>query len=389
MSPESIHHVAPLPEVELALLLSSPVLDTSEVARARHLVSQLLDWNQVFGLLVMHRTISVAWQNIVDNGLGDPRDFKPEYVLPVIEAFARGQDLLAEDHLRYASRLVREFEGVGIRSAVLKGEAMAAMGYRRLGMRISNDTDILIRRTDLAAAGQLMADLGYVQGSWDLARRVVVPATRNEIVKHTVYSHETFPYVKPVTDARMMDRHTVDVHFSVELNTTVDSDAAVSDLLDRRIRIEPAPQMPLWTLRPEDMFVFACVHFTREAQLRTETVELVDLVLYKLIDLLALLANDTYPITVTELLGRTRELGMARDVYFALHHLTELFPGKVSARLIEELKPDSIDYIDEVQDFATPPHKCQATFRRWKSPIIERFFNTRRLLEITEESEVS
>jgi hypothetical protein len=378
----------PPPEVELVLLLSNPLLGDDGAKRARQLGAQLLDWNQVFGMLVMHRTLALAWKNIVDHELGSPQDFKPEYVLPMLEVFAKGQAALAHEHVMFSSEIAQALEQAGIGNVVLKGPALAMLAYGDLGMRISNDTDILIHRADLTRAHRVMHQLGYMQGTWDFSQHTVVPASRQQIIQHTIYSHETFPYVVPAPGSRMMERHQVDMHFSVDIDTANSTDAVVSDMLSQRIPIEPSPESRFWSVNQEDMFVFVCVNFAREARLRTETVELVDLVLYKLVDVLGLLGNRTYPLDETRVLARVAQLGMAQEVYFALHHLAELFPGHAPLELMEALRPDSVSYIDEVQDFAAPPNTAQARWHSYSSPIIDRFFNTWRLLELVDESDL-
>lgn len=374
----------PTPEIELVLLLSNPRLGAPMTGRVRQLTSSLVDWNQVFGMLVMHRTFGLAWRNIMEHDLGRPADFKPAYVLPVMEAFAKGQSLLAHEHAARSAAMSLALEGASIGNVVLKGPALAALGYGSVELRISNDTDILVHRSDLSIADQVLTELGYVQGTWDLSKRVIIPASRHEILQHTIYSHETFPYVLATPDSIVMDRHQVDLHFSVDIDTPNDTDDVVSDMLSRRISVEPAAGCAMWTLSPEDMLVFVSVNFTREARLRTETMELVDLVLYKVVDLLALLSSQSHPLDHGRLLRRVAQCGMEREVYFALHHLAELFPGSVPAALLAAVRPACLDYLDQVQDFASPPHMPQAPFRTWKSPIIDRFFNTRRLLELTD-----
>lgn len=376
-------NAVPSPEIELALLLSNPLIGPSEAARVCQLGSGLLEWNQVFGMLVMHRTLGLAWRNIVEHDLGRPADFRPEYVLPVLEVFAKGQSLLAREHAAASSRIAQALERGGVQNVVLKGPTLAALGYGSVDLRISNDTDVLVHRCDLTRAHRIITGLGYVQGVWDVSKATVNPVSREEIVKHTLYSHETFPYVLPAPDAQMMDKHQVDMHFSVDIDTPSDSDDAVRQMLSRRIAMEPAPGCPMWSVSAEDMLIFVSVNFAQEARLRTETEELVDLVLYKVVDVLALLNSSNYPLNTEVLLSRVAEFGVAREVYFALHHVAALFPVHAPLALLEELRPDSLDYIDEVQDFASPQHAPQAPWHSWKSPIIDRFFDTRRLLELT------
>jgi hypothetical protein len=57
-------------------------------------------------------------------------------------------------------------------------------------------------------------------------------------------------------------------------------------LLDDRVLLDG-----LSTVSPTDMLIFTCLHFTREAVHRSEVLALKDLVLYKLVDILALITD--------------------------------------------------------------------------------------------------
>jgi hypothetical protein len=179
--------------------------------------------------------------------------------------------------------------------------------------------------------------------------------------------------MRATADAATLECHRVDLHFSVDLLTPNRTDAAVADLLDRRVRL---PDPPLWTLEPVDAAVFVAVHFAKEAGYYGEVVRIKDLVLYKLVDLLALLSGTAYPVDPDALARRATELGVPEHVYHALHHADALFPGRVPAGLLAALRPSGLDYLDEVVDDA-------GTVYRWSVPIVDRFFDTRRLAGLT------
>ncbi|GGM89372.1 hypothetical protein GCM10011609_27780 [Lentzea pudingi] len=362
------------PEIELALLLSTPSLDDGGRNRVRELVGSHLDWNQVLGILTLHRTAGVAWRNVLDLGFEGMKSFRPEYVLRSLELTHKAQTMYGIDQLTHTTRLMRAFDRDGIRCAVLKGAAVARMGYRDPGMRLFGDNDILFHRSDLAGVAKIMKEFGYQQGWWDVPNETIIPAKRSEILLHSVHAHETFPYIKVIPDALIAGSHTADVHFSVDLLTNNNTDDIVDELLSRRIEIEGLDGSPLWTLHQDDMFAFVSVHYEREATHISEVDTTKDLLLYKLIDLLGMLSNPALPIDLTAVVKRAREVNMARELCFALHHLDVMFPGRVPQDVLDALAPDASD-IDEVRDHKGPVHT-------WRSSLRERFFNTRRQLEI-------
>jgi Uncharacterised nucleotidyltransferase len=364
-------------EVELVLLLSTPWPTTAEMTRARELMGQVLDWNQVFGLLMVHRTAALAWHNGVDYGIHDGRDFKPWFIWKQLDGLSRAQHVLAAEHLEQNARLVAELDRRGIPCVLLKGAALTLLGYRALGLRWFEDNDFLFDRAHLTEVADVMRSFGYIQGRWNPGTRQMEPASRREVLLHSVTSHETFPYARHLPDALLLTDHVVDVHFSVDLLTNNSSDDAVRSLLDRRIALDVEGAGPIWTLHQDDMFVFVCVHLQREACNRREVEEVKDLALYKLVDLLALLGSSTYPVDPDAVVRRARQLGFVREVYFALVYLDALFPGRVPAHVLSALRTEPLSYLHEVRHNGTPIHT-------WRRPIVERFFDPLRQLELTD-----
>ncbi|UJF31352.1 nucleotidyltransferase family protein [Paenibacillus hexagrammi] len=87
----------------------------------------------------------------------------------------------------------------GIPHAFLKGSILAHSIYPA-GCRISSDIDILLRAEDLTACGHVLKELGFIQGFYDENERIVVPATRREILNHRMNYGEVVPYRKAVQE---------------------------------------------------------------------------------------------------------------------------------------------------------------------------------------------
>ncbi|HET6481775.1 MAG TPA: nucleotidyltransferase family protein, partial [Actinoplanes sp.] len=271
-------------EIELTLLLSLPDPGPGEVTSMLALLNTPLDWNQVLGMLTVHRTIGVGWHNIVRYAVEQRQTLRPSYFLRSLMVTADGQRVKAREQLELTARVQQILERAGARSAVLKGAAVAAMAYPDLGMRMFNDNDLLIDREQLASVVRVLEADGYVQGNWDYATASIRPAPRREVLHMAVNSHQTYPYMKATPDAVMLECHRLDVHLSIDLMTGNRTDDAVALLLDDRIEASG-----LTALSATDMLIMTAVHFAREAVHRDEVLMLKDLVLNKLVDVLALL----------------------------------------------------------------------------------------------------
>ncbi|MGW0521472.1 nucleotidyltransferase family protein [Crossiella sp. NPDC003009] len=354
-------------ETELVLLLSLPDPRPDEADAMLKLLNTPLDWNQVLGMLTVHRVIGVAWHNILRFVIAHRQTLRSSYFIKSLKVTAAGQELMAEEQRSRTAEVQAALSAAGVRSAVLKGAAVAAMAYPSPGMRAFHDNDLLVDREQLPAATAALQEAGYVQGSWDYETNSVRPAARRQVMFMAMHSHQTYSYMKPTPEASVLECHRLDVHFSIDLMTGNRSDAAVSALLDNRIELNG-----LSVISPTDMLIFSCLHFAREAAHRNEVLALKDLVLYKLVDILALLAGDH---DFSGLAARAEQLGFTKEAYFALHHCAEIFPGRVPTELLDPLRPNDLAYLDEVDDGKTVVH-------RWQAPMVRRMFDVHRLREL-------
>jgi len=361
------------PEVECALLWSTPGLREAEVVRLRELLNARLDWTRVLGILAVHRTTGVAWHNTLVHLIAERGALCPTYLFKTLEVSYKGQQVMAGEQLEYTLELLSALDEQDVPAAVLKGGAVARMAYPSLGMRLFNDNDLLVDHVRLADVAGILKRLGYEQGSWDYASGRVRPARRSDIMLFPISSHQTHPHQRPTPRALTLECHRLDVHFSVDLLTSDRRDGVVADLLSRRIRLGDPP---LWSLDPTDMFVFCCAHFAKEAMYHGEVVRLKDLVLYKLVDLVALLSAADYPVDTTALASRSIELGLEDQVYYSLFHTAQLFPDRVPAGLLDTLRPADDRYLHEVSDDTGKVY-------RWTTPVMERFFDIQRLACLT------
>lgn len=355
------------PEIEAVLMLSDPCLSREDGDRLCAAMASDIDWYRVLGLLAAHRTAGIAWMNVLEHAIETRQRMRPGYFLKGLEIMFRGQRHMALEQIMYARYVMDELARHGMRSALLKGGAVALMAYRDPGARQFNDNDILIDRAQIEEVGATLKDMGYVQGSWDYAAGSVRPALRKEVVFLSITSHQTYSYMKAVPESSWLDAHRLDVHLSIDLMTANRTDDAVHELLNNSITVgEP----PVRTLDPVDMLIFCCIHFYKEAMYIGEVRRLKDLVLYKLADLIGLLG-----LAAGRLYERTRHLGQEEAVYFALHHVDVLYPGRVDRGLLDALRPGSLEYIDQIYDGDRPVH-------HWTQGIVDRFFDASRAAEL-------
>ncbi len=116
-----------------------------------------VDWLRLTDTLRQRRLLPTLGPRITE--LVGERSDEP-FVLAVSEAVAAAQRHGTYLHL-VCSRLQAALGKAGIRSAELKGSALAEAIYGDMGRRLSNDIDLLLAPQDMGGAIEIVRDFGY------------------------------------------------------------------------------------------------------------------------------------------------------------------------------------------------------------------------------------
>ena len=347
------------PEQELVLLLSQVVDRNPE--RAQHLMTRTLDWCYVLGHLLYNRTAAIAHWSL-SQSLARPRNFEVNTCLrAVFEHQARRIDTMLPAALEIGSHLENE----GVKHAFLKGTILWTTIYPR-GTRSSQDIDVLVPSSELGRCGDVLRDLGYVQGSYDPSTNSITPASRNEIIRRRMTTGETAEFVKIAPSGP--EALIVDVNHSLDW-IPAGSRSSVSDFIERSILI-PVEQGQIRSLPKEEFLIHLCIHLFKEARVYNWVESQRDLLLYKFVDIFTY--ARTQDIDWERFLVLSTEHNLCDGAYVAFKYTKDLLGACAPEELVEALRPNNSTILDEVIDPAT-----QRSYR-WTRSLRERFFELRR-----------
>ncbi|MGD6974628.1 nucleotidyltransferase family protein [Bacillus altitudinis] len=364
-------------EEHTALTLSTPFLKASQIEEMQELLYKQQDWNVILGMLHVHRTAGIAWKNIKRYAIHLRKEFKATYFLKSLEIMYKGQLETARDNIKLNDQLFQALDQKGIEYAIVKGSVIGQWAYGDVGLRLFGDNDLFISQDQLQETGHVLNELGYIQGSWNYETETVTPAKRKDILYLIMNSHQTYTYMKPTPDCRFIDCHKIDVQFSVDLMTGNRTDSIVKEMLSRRIQTS-VDQHDVWSLKEEDMLLFLCIHFYKEAIYLNEVESMKDLLLYKLLDIYGMFMKEDL-LDVDLFVRQTKAYGFEKMVYFAFHYVNEVFPQTIPELVMDALQPESLTYLSEVLDANDVVHT-------WNQPIRKRFFHINRSLDINKHS---
>lgn len=366
-------HVPKSLENKLVLLLSNPKLNTSEVEELNYLLRSHLDWPKVIGLLFMNRIVGPAWRNI--KNYGDIKDDKNKftYLFKILGQSYKMQKYIVREQQNYIGEICNALNNNKIQYVLLKGIILSNFAYEDIGERIFNDIDILINSDQISEAVKVLDEIGYIQGKYDHATKNIVPSNRRELVTMPLISHQIQPLIKKV-DSEFLNYIKVDIQFSLDLMTNNKTDELVESFIKNRKKVELREGLlfrPEW----EDMLIFCCIHFYKEANYYEEIVFYRDLLLYKILDLYQIIYSQK--INWNQFCIVVDKYNLKEQIYYALHFVNTIY-NCVPNEVLDKLSPNDKGYIDEI--------KINEYTHIWNDNIVDRIFDVGRAKIIEEKS---
>lgn len=242
---------APIPgDAELTLLLAGAGNqgDTAGAVRLRAALDARLDWSRVFELAVWHGLVPLTWNSLA-TGTRMPTATRALLKVESLRIARRNEELAAE-----LARLAEALRARGVQMLAYKGPALAVMAYGSVALRPFGDLDIIVPRSKIRPARDLLVSEGY--------RPELALSARQEAAHFRTGYDLAF--------SRDRDRTVVELHWAVAPRYFgVPFDFAT--VHDRAAHVALAgTTVP--TLGPEDLLPLLCVHGARHLWGRLEWV---------------------------------------------------------------------------------------------------------------------
>jgi hypothetical protein len=325
------------------------------------------DSRRLFSLAIEHRIAPQIYRTFTRLGLGTFLDSHSFRALELIDAANTRRNLRI---LSCGAEILDALENNGGMAVLVKGPALEAYVYGELGRRVFKDIDFLTRRKDAGLVDTVLRDLGFSQGRLDEVAGTVIPASREEIVRQMLNTHEAFEYVKA---GETLERALfVDVNFEAlwkgvgtyASQHTIDTEV----FLDNSFKFT-SPAGRITVLKPEFQAIQLAAHLFSEA------------VFFQFSGRWARDLNDVSLLRFTDIYTLIKRIGLdwpalaslcnehdaKGAVGYAFYYVERLFPGTVPTDFSEWLEPDGSRWIERYMDDA-------AVERRWKLPFEERIF---------------
>jgi putative nucleotidyltransferase-like protein len=163
---------------DLLLCCARTTVAPQLVARLRELAASNVDWEYLFLLARRHAIVPLLYVQL-ERHASDvvPDEFLRKLKQQYLENSARNTVLTAE-----LCRLIDLFAGDGIEAIPYKGPALAAFAYDNLALRRFVDLDIIVKKSDVLKAREILLNEGYTPTkSLSLAQQELLLRTQHNM----------------------------------------------------------------------------------------------------------------------------------------------------------------------------------------------------------------
>ena len=160
---------------------------------------EYLDWDKIAYQLILHRIIPIFMKYMRGKSkLGCLNTYLND-LFSFFEDKAMNRDI---SRIEEASNLSRQIKDSNVNAVIVKGPLNSLSFYCDYGVRVYEDIDILVEKKDIKLIKDILKEQGFQQGVVEHNNRNFVKASRYEIMKKEMYTHETIEFYKFVNGIR-------------------------------------------------------------------------------------------------------------------------------------------------------------------------------------------
>lgn len=162
--------------------------------------------------------------------------------------------------LEISTEIISLFDKQGVNFCFLKGISLLITLYDDLSCRNFYDIDILVAKSDLELAEDILLSNRYIHGK--AVNKCIIPATKAQIKYQKLYTHELYKFVKEKDN----DFYYLDVNHLFSWNgLDISKNGITLERISSNIKRKTYNNFSFPVLEDHYQFVQLCVHFYNEA----------------------------------------------------------------------------------------------------------------------------
>ncbi len=328
---------------ENMLILELCKVDNYNKDKIKQLLSENLDFPYILGQILINRVGGIAYHTLKNcDFLGKlNREFRN-----VLKEMYESNYKKSVSYREMLIELQNILKNANFKYAVLKGSYLVYI--YDLGLRTSNDVDILISKKDISELSKLLKEHGFKQGH--IRTGSFVEATRKEIVFSSMNRGETVPYIKKI-NMNNLEYCEVDINFSVDFKAYQENNL-VENLLNNTSEFNVSKDSTLNILNKIDFVIHLCTHLYKEAKVINWVNMNRDISLYKFVDIYYIVNKNINSNYINGLIESINKYELNNECYYTFLYIKELFGIKDDnyELLLTKIKPQNTEYLNKIID---------------------------------------
>lgn len=354
------------------VLMGSVEIGETESERFKELLEGKVDWKEVLFQLITHRTLNMFYYNLKKFNLVDKLEKEAQRLMDTQWCVYGERN---NYYLNELTKISKQFEKYDVVVPILKGNILASIVYPAIETRLFNDLDMLMQLKDVAPVTKALEEAGYLQGHYDKEKNIIVEASRKEKILQQIASHELQEFQK-LGESKFVKIIEADVNHDILWKGNCPYKIPTEDLIKRAITVEINGQKSYMLEYVDNIIQLSC-HLFKEATLMMWITDLRDLKIYKFADLYSYIKKFFNKIDWDELVSRVKGYGIEKIVYYNFHFIEMMFGEIVPKRVLDEIRPLDLTYLDEYGIENKEPSN-------WNCDFFTRLFDTNRIVDLNE-----
>ncbi len=313
-------------ENKLILLTCLQRRTENEENQIKQIISLKLDWGYIVGQLIHHRLSGYFISYLSEN----EKKYLYKEVNKQLSLIYKLNKYITMENMKFFSKIFEQFEKEGIKYAGLKGVIYNASMYE-IGVRRSNDIDILVPETEIKNIDSILRNNGFIQ-SVNSNRE---EASKREKMIQRLKFHDLIPYYRNVDDSILIPYYKMDINFRVD-NT---KEGLTKKFFDYGTNVYEGNGYSVRGLRWETHLLHLCIHFARETSNSVWVKDKRDCMLYKLVDI-----ENTIRYLGKEKLKlwseKVTQFECDEDIFITFFYLNKLYPNESYKQILEGVNVD-------------------------------------------------
>ncbi|WP_068776139.1 nucleotidyltransferase family protein [Paenibacillus sp. FJAT-26967] len=361
-------------EQQTVLLLGSITVTDENLERARTFFAvKNFDHAVWISYLLDHKLALITFWNI--------KKYKLEGLIPgkwrhILDLYFQSNQYRNERMMEELSSVLEALYNADVRCVLLKGSMLRYTVYPDIGLRYSNDIDLLIPENDLTKAAEIISSLQFIQGHYKLDEKIIVPASRQQIMLKRMTTHELVPFLKEIKKP-FCEFIELDVHFDIfSRSKNLQHAFPIKELFENaELRFIGEQHVPCYTLSPTHNLLQLASHAYQDAALMQGILNRKDNELIKYVDIYESVLLNKGSIDWVQFAADLLEGQVNHVFYYVAYHVELLFGEIFPASFMEAIRPERLDYLNQyAQEEAEPV--------QWKTSFMERLFDRSRIDEV-------